>query len=974
MAKKLLRMPRVESDEEEEDEEESEDEEDDADLLQPSAGGGKRPRVSLGMSKQNKRSKHNSFFDDEADDDDDDDEEGGGEGEQLDEQAREMMMRQDRRRQMQGGSFFDRSVKDIARNIEERHRKTKRSSADRAAAYYAEEEGPESAPAVAQQSLVPSVSDPSFWMVNCLNGKEQELVYQIMNKCISMARKGTPLGITGAIAAQSKGRIFVESYSEPAVMEAVSNIRGLYPGKMQLVPIADMTTVMSVVSTKKPVKKNEWVRMTRGHYKDDLALVMEVKESGLKCIVQCVPRLDLTVYDMSPEEARIRKRTVRPPRRFYQSQDIINIGRTPVRQRFPGTMISCDYFEGNYFYDGYLLKEVTVGSMVKPCGESNPPSLEELQSFRRKPKSNANDDDFEDGENQGSKMAASLLDELSDLQGQTNLGAVSSSGQGLLTGDTVEVVEGDLLGLRGKLVSHDGTTVKIKPLETSIDLGGATEIEFLISQVRKHIEVGAHVKVMDGRYINETGTIVAVEQLGGESDFTAIILTDVTSKEISVRVSQLRESAEIASGQDKLQGYELYDLVVLSGGGSANEVGVIVRVGREDFTVINNHGVPREVRPEELRGKRNSTSSRAVAIDAQSNQIRVGDTVAVADGPHKGKTATIKRINRTQLFLHSQTRPEHAGIFVVRNRSVVLAGSRSKNNAGAESSNAFGAQTKAAAPMGRGRSSDALVGKTVRIKAGKWKGYLGMCADANPTHVQVELHSRLKKVMVLRENVAVVGDKFGATEDTNYASNPLHPMAPTTPYVHPGQTPMHGGATPMHKSGESETGEEVWRPGGTIDIEPAMKENQGDFDGWGSVAQEPTESWKPSAREDSFGGPSLVKRDQTSSIDADAGDKPTWFVERVYVKRKTSDSIGFIKDIDGATASIELEDGGTEKIHFDELEPVEPKDTNSIIVIDGDEIGLEGVQVAVDGQDTIIQTVDGAFKIVNKRFVVRIKG
>jgi transcription elongation factor SPT5 len=80
--------------------------------------------------------------------------------------------------------------------------------------------------------------------------------------------------------------------------------------------------------------------------------------------------------------------------------------------------------------------------------------------------------------------------------------------------------------------------------------------------------------VIDGRYANETGVVVAVAPMEGDSnDLTAIVPTDVTNKEITVRTSQLRESAEIALGQDKLQGYELYDLVVLSGGRSANEVG-----------------------------------------------------------------------------------------------------------------------------------------------------------------------------------------------------------------------------------------------------------------------------------------------------------------------------------------------------------------------------------------------------------------
>jgi len=97
--------------------------------------------------------------------------------------------------------------------------------------------------AVAQQSLMPSVSDPSLWMVSCLNGKEQELVFQIMNKCTAFARQGRPLGISAVIAAQSKGKIYVESFSEPAVKEAIENVRGLMAQKMRLVPIGDMTTV-----------------------------------------------------------------------------------------------------------------------------------------------------------------------------------------------------------------------------------------------------------------------------------------------------------------------------------------------------------------------------------------------------------------------------------------------------------------------------------------------------------------------------------------------------------------------------------------------------------------------------------------------------------------------------------------------------------------------------------------------------------
>ena len=88
------------------------------------------------------------------------------------------------------------------------------------------------------------------------------------------------------------------------------------------------------------------------------------------------------------------------------------------------------------------------------------------------------------------------------------------------------------------------------------------------------------------------------------------------------------------------------------------------------------------------------------------------------------------------------------------------------------------------------------MGKTVRIQAGQWKGYLGTVSHTTATHVQVELHSRLKKVMVVKERVHVVGDKYGAT-DNGDGSNGLSGAPSSGSSFMTGATPMHGGATPM---------------------------------------------------------------------------------------------------------------------------------------------------------------------------------
>jgi len=1034
MSKKFLRPPGGQFNDDSESEDDdvgdanlSSDEEEDEEEVRREQQKKRKAGASGGARKKSKPTA--SFFELEAEDGDEDEDEeerrrygrrgADPDGEQMDAEAREIMLQQDRRRAQAGTLFAERTAEEMAQDIENRYgaqRRTVdrstildrpraaparapgggRSSAGATVVHHRDEDegdegGPEVYSAVSQQSLLPSVRDPSLWMINCLTGKEQELVYQIMNKCVAFARRGQPLGITAAIAAQSKGKLYIESFSEPAVMEAIQNIRGLMPSSKKLVPIGDMTTVMTVTSKKKPVKKNEWVRMTRGHYKGDLALVKQVKDSGLKCIIQCVPRLDLTLADLPPEEAKVRRKTVRPPQKFFNAQEIIAMGKhTLVRQRYPPLEIMCDYYEGNYYHDGYLLKEMTVGSMVKPCSDDEPPTLDELQAFQRRKQGGDKDEDGED--NEGSKMAASLLDEIAELQNTTGLGK-SSTGGGLQIGDTVEVIEGDLIGMRGKLISQDGSTVKVKPMGATVDLGGTDEVEFLSSQVRKYIAVGARVKVTDGRYANEVGVVVAVD--GEGNDMTAVVMTDITSNQITVRTSQLRETTEEATNQDRLAGYELYDLVKVTGGGSANEVGVIVRVGREDFTIINNHGIAREVRPEELRGKLNSVSNRAVALDVQGQQLRCGDTVNVAEGAHKGKSATIKRMNRTQMWLHSQTRPEHAGIFVVRSRSCMLAGS---NNARARNNNNL--MTPGATPMsrtpagGRPKRDDALIGKTVRIQAGQWKGYIGTVADTTATHVQVELHSRLKKVMVVHERVTVVGDKFGATEDpTRTVEVPQPGLAPTTPFVAAGQTPMHGGATPMHGGAlEEDGGDEVWRPGGALDQEPDVKTEENE--GWGSTGNfgDENEGWGATNSQSEWGAPAkkeesgavkdenkpstaTIKQEHQGEMETDLAETvemPAWFMERVSIEVKSSQKKGVIRQTQNKTAVVEYEDGTTGNVGVNDIGMVAPVEHDTVLVTGGNEIGLEGSLVCIDGTDAILKVANDDFKIVDVSFLAKV--
>jgi len=119
----------------------------------------------------------------------------------------------------------------------------------------------------------------------------------------------------------------------------------------------------------------------------------------------------------------------------------------------------------------FIATKIQLASYEYQISNCNlPPTLDELQRFRNRSANKESDDDgngYEgEDENEGSKIAKSLLDELSELQGKPSLGMEGrgSNSAGLVIGDTVEIVEGDLVGMRGKLLSMDGSTVKVRPI------------------------------------------------------------------------------------------------------------------------------------------------------------------------------------------------------------------------------------------------------------------------------------------------------------------------------------------------------------------------------------------------------------------------------------------------------------------------------------------------------------------------------
>lgn len=161
--------------------------------------------------------------------------------------------------------------------------------------------------------------------------------------------------------------------------------------------------------------------------------------------------------------------------------------------------------------------------------------------------------------------------------------------------DAIEVFEGDLAGVVGTVAKISGNVITIQFEDTTAEVPS--------SSVRKRFKPGDHVKVTSGKHQDETGLVVKIED-----NFTTF-LSDLTLSEVTVFSKDLRQATEIGSGVNDIAGYELHNLVQLD----AQTAGVIFKIERETFRVLDQLGNVVSVRPHQISMKRDTM--RAVALD-----------------------------------------------------------------------------------------------------------------------------------------------------------------------------------------------------------------------------------------------------------------------------------------------------------------------------------------------------------------------
>lgn len=142
---------------------------------------------------------------------------------------------------------------------------------------------------VEQQALLPSVKDPKLWMVKSLPGHERKVAASLMQKTLD---KGSELHIISAIALDHlKNYIYIEAYKEAHVKEACKGMRNIFARDVTMVPLKEMSNVLTVRSQEVNISRGDWVRLKRSTYKGDLAKVIDVDDVRRKVTVKVTPRL-----------------------------------------------------------------------------------------------------------------------------------------------------------------------------------------------------------------------------------------------------------------------------------------------------------------------------------------------------------------------------------------------------------------------------------------------------------------------------------------------------------------------------------------------------------------------------------------------------------------------------------------------------------------------------------------------------------
>jgi len=121
------------------------------------------------------------------------------------------------------------------------------------------------------------------------------------------------------------------------------------------------------------------------------------------------------------------------------------------------------------------------------------------------------------------------------------------------TGDNVEVIDGELINMCGKILAVNGQKITVMPKHDVLK----EPLLFDASDLRKHFRLGDHVRVLAGRHEGDTGLIIRVE------DDRVVVISDIGLDELELLPGHLQLYEGTSNGVDSFGKFEWGDIVHL---------------------------------------------------------------------------------------------------------------------------------------------------------------------------------------------------------------------------------------------------------------------------------------------------------------------------------------------------------------------------------------------------------------------------
>ncbi|PIO68445.1 Supt5 repeat protein [Teladorsagia circumcincta] len=578
-------------------------------------------------------------------------------------------------------------------------------------------------------------------------GEEKLVALQLMRKYLAFENTNEPLLIKSIVVKEGlKGIIYIEAFKQSHVASAINGVSALNQFNVTMVPIKEMVDTLRVVKDVPALKVNSYVRLKRTMYKDDLA----------------------------QDADRNHKVKRRPMPRLFDLDRIKEIGGEVTND---GDFV---IFEGNSYRRGFLYKSFPMNAII---AEGVKPTLAELERFQ---------------------------DTSEDLKKELESTTVKDNSHFFAPGDNVEVTEGELVNLRGKVVSVDGPKVVMLP---------------------DHEDLKMKARPRDVQLCADITT--GVDSLG-QFQFHDLVQLDQQNVGVIVRLE--KETMEAKKNEEEKQGeikhvYRSWVFVFsrkhTENGGmlvcKARHlllIGARAGAGRGDMPSMNRLSMSSPNPFASPRHNGSATPAHSTGFGGPgmgaggANKIRrdnaiIGKSVRITQGPLKtisvdrsriacvgdgtpgGSISNMAQFAKTPFPGDDGRTPMYAG------SKTPMYGSGAKTPMYGMDDAGFGGPGMGGGGANKIRRDNAIIGKSVRITQGPLKGYFGIVKDATEQTVRVELHTQCKTISVDRSRIACVGDGTPGGSISNMAQFAKTPFPGDD-----GRTPMYAGSkTPMYGSG-----------------------------------------------------------------------------------------------------------------------------------------------------------------------------